>query len=197
MTLTDPYVDLATFKARANITGTQHDTVLTQVIAEASRQIERMTGRNFNQTPAGTARTYTAQGGSVLFVDDLVSVSAIATDDGSRTYPATWAATDYDLLPDEAPLFGRPYTRIDVAPTGRYGFPTVARGVRVTGVWGWPAVPDDIRGATFLLALRLWKRQDAPFGVTGSVELGQLRAITGVDPDVRTIVATYKRVAVF
>jgi hypothetical protein len=193
MALTDPYGDLATFKARAGITGAGNDAVLLQVLSEASRQIEKWTGRNFNQSAPGTVRYFKSGGSGTLFIDDLVSVSAIATDDGQRTYPYSWIGTDYDLEPYEAPDIAQPYTRIVVAPYGRYSFGGSPRGVRITGVWGWPAVPDDIAGACYLQATRLWKRKEAPFGVTGSADMGQLRLLPGMDQDVKALVDAYKK----
>lgn len=197
MALDDPYGDLATLKVRAGITGTANDAVLTQVLREASRQIEHWTHRVFNQTPAGTVRYFTGFAGTTLFIDDLVSVEALATDDGSRLYATSWAATDYDLLPFGAAEQGQPFTRIDLAPTGRYPFWRVPKGVRVTGTWGWPSVPDDVAGATYLQATRLWKRKDAPFGVTGSAEIGQMRMISEMDPDVKAMIAPYVRRVMF
>lgn len=194
MALTDPYCDLETFKARAGITGTGNDPVLLQVLSEASRQIEQWTGRIFNQTAAGVSRYVTAMSSDTVFVDDLVSVSAIATDDGNRTYSTVWAETDYDLTPYNAAEIGRPYTIIQRSPRGRYQFYGAPKGVQVTGVWGWPSVPDDIFGATVIQALRLWKRQSAPFGVTGSDAIGGARLITTMDPDVKAMITPYRRV---
>lgn len=197
MALDDPYVELSELKARLGITGTGHDDVLTAAILAASRAIDGWTGRRFTQSAAATSRFFTARGGSPLLVDDLVSVSALATDDGVRTYATVWETADYDLAPFDAAEIGRPYTEIMIAPTGRYRYPRWPMGVRVTAVWGWPAVPAPIREATALEATRLWKRKDAPFGVTGSPELGQLQTITRVDPDVQQLIAPYKRMVMF
>lgn len=47
-----------------------------------------------------------------------------------------------------------------------------------------------VREACFLQSLRLFQRKNAPFGITGSPELGQMRAITKVDPDVEVLLWT-------
>jgi hypothetical protein len=196
MATTDPYGDLATFKARANITTSVNDAVLLQLLVEASRQIDGWTGRNFNQTAAGTVRVMSTVWSDVIEVDDLVSVSELVTDDGTRTYTTVWTTTDFDLFPLSAADRGEPYQQIRVAPYGLYPFVGYPRGVRITGVWGWPAVPDVIAGATYLQANRLWKRKDAPFGVTGSNDLSSLRVIPGMDPDVQAMIAPFKRLVV-
>ena len=129
-------------------------------------------------------------------MSDLVSVSAIAVDLGDRTYADAWVATDFDLVPYDAAERGRPYTEIRLAPLSAKSFTATPRGNRVTGVWGWPAVPSQVVQAVALQAHRLWKRNQAPFGVTGSVELGQMTAITSLDPDVRSLLAPFRAVAV-
>lgn len=44
--------------------------------------------------------------------------------------------------------------------------------------------PYIVTEAALLQAVRLWRRADAPFGVTGSSEVGQMTTITRIDPDV-------------
>ena len=122
---------------------------------------------------------------------DVVSISEIAVDAGTRTYDTVWEATDFDLTPFD-PRAGYPYTGVQVAPTGTVLFGFSPRGVRVTAIWGWPAVPAPIVEATALQATRLYKRKDAPFGVIGSTELGQLMTISKIDPDVKSMIAPYR-----
>lgn len=197
MALDDSYVDLETMKARLNLTGNAHDALLSQAIAAASRAIDNWTGRCFAKSDTPTARVFTARYGDQIDLPDFVSLTEVATDDGRRTYTTVWETTDYDPFPWDAPERNRPYTELRVAPYGSQAFVTWPRGVRITAVWGWPEVPAAIAEAAALQATRLWKRKDAPFGVTGSAELGQLRAITSMDPDVKAIIAPYKRVVGF
>jgi hypothetical protein len=190
------YASLEEIKSRLPHTSSANDADLLDCLLSASREVDGLTGRSFGQT-ASESRTATAEWGDWLPVDDLVSASAVVTDeDGDRTYEITWAATDYDLEPENASVYGTPYTALRVAPSGTRSFPTGRRGVRITGVWGWPAVPEDVREATLVLAIRLYKRKDAPYGIAGTTELGQAVYVPRDDPDIRGLIAPYRRMGV-
>lgn len=194
---TTRYATVAEAKARIGITDTTDDTVLGTVLDAVSRGIDNHCGRFFYQTAAGTIRYYTPAHSDEVLIEDCVSLSAVATDgDGDRTYEDTWAATDYDLYPDNAATDGWPYWKIMATPSGSYGFPAgVRRGLQLTGVWGWPAVPDPVHEATLIQAARIFKRKDSPFGIAGSPEMGQLR-IGKLDPDVLWMLDVYRVLAV-
>jgi hypothetical protein len=49
-----------------------------------------------------------------------------------------------------------------------------------------------VRQATLIQATRLFKRKDAPFGVIGSAEMGQLQVVPTIDPDIKLLLAGYK-----
>ena len=140
------YATTAEFKQWLGIADSVDDALLATVLDQASRDIDNYCGRVFNQSTAATARYYTARRSDELLIADCVSLSAVATDaDGDRTYEDTWTATDYDLLPENAAADSEPYTTIAVAPGGDYSFPVgVRKGVKLTGVWGWPAVPGAV-----------------------------------------------------
>jgi len=53
-------------------------------------------------------------------------------------------------------------------------------------------VLPDIKEAATLKAIRLFKRKDAPFGVLGPTEVGQVSVIPGFDPDEKRILDEYK-----
>ncbi len=53
--------------------------------------------------------------------------------------------------------------------------------------------PDPVREACLLQASRLFRRGDAPFGVTGSAEFGSMR-ISALDPDVRALLGEFRKV---
>ena len=106
----------------------------------------------------------------------LISLTSLQTDEGGdRTYEYTWAATDYDLLPDNAALTLEPYTVICTTPEGNYSFPVgIRKGVKIVGGWGYATlVPAQVREACLIQAARVFKRKDAPFGVTGNVGPGR------------------------
>jgi hypothetical protein len=64
--------------------------------------------------------------------------------------------------------------------------------VKVTGYWGFTAVPTAIRQATIIQASRIFKRLDSPLGVLSSPDLGFIRVGSRLDPDVAQLVDTYR-----
>lgn len=194
MAIEHGYCALSELKARLDIQDDRSDSLLEDVIEAASRKIDGYCGRRFYA--ATETRYYTPDLWDELPVDDLVSVTTLKTDyDSDRTYETAWSASDYELDPPNAASDGMPYTRIRVTPTGRYAFPAYQRrSVEVVGSFGWPDVPHAIREATLILASRFHKRKDAPFGIAGNAELGQL-TLPANDPDVIRLVADYRRFA--
>jgi hypothetical protein len=74
-----------------------------------------------------------------VWVPDLISVSAVASDDGSRTWGTPWASGDWHLYPPNAPTKSPPwpYSQLRTTAHGAQSFPTTyADGVRITGEWG-------------------------------------------------------------
>lgn len=189
MAATNAYATTAQFKARLDIVDDADDTVLEQVLEAASRAIDGWCARQFYTETA--TRTFTAEAIDFLAIPDLYSITSLKTDaDGDRTYETTWASTDYDLDPEDAP-----YTAITLTPAGRYAFPTLRRSVQIAGDWGYSATaPHAIREACLLQASRYFLRKDAPFGVTGSTEHGQLQTISSIDPDVKQLILPYRNV---
>jgi hypothetical protein len=172
------------------------DAQLESVIEATSRWIDGYTGRRFYA--ASETRYYTAEWDDLLEVDDLLSVTSLLTDDdGDRVYETTWQATDYDLDPPNAVLDGRPYTAIYLAPNGNTTFPATAKGVKLTGSFGYATTaPPPIKEACLLAAERLSRRKDAIFGVTGSGDMGHVRAILSQDPDVMRLLWNYVKLGV-
>jgi hypothetical protein len=68
--------------------------------------------------------------------------------------------------------------------------------VRVTGTFGWAAIPDAVKQATILLSIRIFKRLDSPLAVAGFGDLGVVR-VGRVDPDVDSLIHPYKRMRNF
>lgn len=185
------YATLAELKAKLDITDSDDDSELQSVLSAVSRLIDEHCGRFFYRETQ--TRYFTAEDGDYLELGDLVSVATLSTDaNDDRTYETTWTDTDYDLWPYNAALHGKPYTEIQVAPTGIYAFPTGAKAVKLVGVFGWPSVPNAIKDACLLWSERIWKRRDAIFGVLGSIDTGMIR-IAGADPDVLTMLWPYTR----
>lgn len=188
------YTTVATLKTRLSISDATDDTTLGLVLDGVCRAIDGHCGQSFYKDSAASIRYYTAVDKRTVFVDPLVSVTTLATDgDVDRTYSQTWAATDYDLMPANAASRDRPYTWLEQAPDGDYNFPTRSLGVKLTAVFGWPAVPAAVSEAALLWAERIFKRKDAPFGIASFIEAGEMRLIKEIDPDVVTLLKPFVR----
>lgn len=198
------YVSLAELRAEISDSPTTMDTnddlKLTAAALAASRAIDNECGRFFYASSSASARYYTAEYGDYLRVDDIcASIGGLASlvvktdEDGDRTYETTWTInTDFDLEPYNAYSDAKCWTVLRVAPSGRYSFPTLRKGVELTAKWGWAAVPADIKTAGKIEAVRLYKRRDAPFGQTGSPEVGVMN-LPALDPDVKRLIAPYRK----
>ena len=205
MAITNGYCTLAEVKSAARISDSTDDTLLENCIEAASRRIDGYVGRFFYQNTA-TIKLYltdtsiitpTSYNSYVLPTDDLVSVTTLTTDDaGDGTFSTTWTNSDYRLEPLNSVALGRPFRKVIATNTGK-SFPVIVAppmpGVQIEGVWGWPAVPDDIREACVLMLLRLFSRYNAPLGVLGFGEIGTV-SVRAVDPDIRDILNPYRLV---
>jgi hypothetical protein len=140
MTVENGYVTLSALKASlATISDTADDARLERVIRDTSRWWDSKTGRHFY--PVIATRTFTATGSQRLVVPDLISVSALATDeDGDRTYETAWTSTCYDLEPFDSTAESppAPYHALSVTPDSSVSFPPGnVKGVQITGKFGY------------------------------------------------------------
>lgn len=199
MAITDGYATLNQVKAALRITDNVDDTLLETAIESASRQIDLYTERTFTK---GTAtRVYIPTDSFLVEIDDLISLTTLKSSSDGESFDITWTATDYQLEPLNGRAGGMitPYTRIRAI--GDYLFPiweprnvnAQQATVEVTGNFGWNAVPMAIQQATVILAIRLFKRLDAPLGVAGFGDLGAIR-VGRFDPDVEALVAAFRKV---
>ena len=192
------YCTLADLKSPQvlNLTVSTYDQLLCDIITGVSRAIDNTLSRHFYSSTASETRYYTPKQETSLYIGDTVSVSAVATDtlDGKRTYPYTWATTDYDLWPFDAPTTGEPYRFIDVTPNGNYTFPLkLAKGVSVTGIFGWAAVPPPIAEACLLQSAVVYKRFQTPLGVSAMSALGQqIVRVPGIDLMYISLIGSYR-----
>ncbi len=164
-------VTVAEYKALTGLpTGnTQNDAQITALIPAASKIVESHTNRKFVVAAgAPTARTFHYDGGGLLDIDDCVSVSSVATDAGilGEVYPMTaeqWTAqpsdesdTYYYLLVHSGPFYSFSPEMGFERNLDRYDAETYKPvSLNVTAVWGWPAIPEDVKLAV------VWSIQDA------------------------------------
>lgn len=153
---------------------------MARAISSASRNVDTICRRRFWGDDDVTDRLYTARlGTDVLYIDDLtnaqpitVTVADVELEEG----------TDYLLEPLNAPADGRPYEQIRwlIEPIADPG------AVKVTGLFGWETVPDNVKVATSILAGKvLIRMRQAPLGfATLGVEGVTAIRITSGDPTV-------------
>lgn len=201
----DGYCSLSQLKERVGIEDNIDDLVIISAISASSRWIDDYCQRSFNQTTS-QARILDSCNTRELCLGnfgDLVSVTTLKTDDNADgVFETTWAAGDYQLLPLTAPTRPDPHPYTTIRSTGTRYFPLascVGRVglVEITGVWGWPAVPDAVHEACLIQSARVFKRRNSPEGVTGwQSDFGPIRVSVRADPDVESLLAPYRRTAV-
>lgn len=203
MTITNGYLTTSELVDYVGRNEARDTAELEDVITSASRLIDRHCGRHFWQAAATTRKFDSPDGYNVQFgpFNDLVSASAVAydaNDDG--TYETTVTATEYQLLPADAATRGpvaEPYTALRLltlsaafqtapAPSGRTGL------ISITGTWGWPAVPPEVKQACRILAAELYKMADSPMGTIGMAEFGVVRVSSTLPPRARQLLQPFR-----
>lgn len=197
------YATSAELKSTLELTGeTFADADVALALTAASRGIDNLTGRRFYaDADANKVRHYSPSDKKLLLIDDLVTLTTLLTDPGGDgTFEDTWALnTDFVLEPLNASTDSQPWTMISKHPSGKFSFPTsYPRSVKLTGKFGWPAVPEAIKEATLILASKLMRRaREAPFGVIpGSIEGSGATRIGRADPDVMFLVGPYRLIPI-
>jgi hypothetical protein len=194
--ITNGYTTLNDVKSALNIEDSMENASIEMAIATASRQIDDYCGRFFYtdgtvESPA--TRYYSPQNFYVLPTDDFVSISEIATDDNfDLTYSTVWTASDRMVEPVNNPSRGWPLTRI--LAVGSYVFPAyLPQSVRVKGIFGWSSVPFEVKTAAKIQASRLFLRNQSPFGIAGSTDIGTVRLAAKLDADVEALLRPMRR----
>lgn len=196
--MANEYAGLEEIKATLELTGESFaDPDISRALTAASRGIDGLCGRRFwLDTDATSVRYYSPDDSCSLDIDDIVVVTTVETDaGGDGTFEQTWTVnTDYVLEPLNAASDGKPYECLRRHPAGAYYLPTAyPRTVKITGQFGWSAVPPEIKEATIILASKLMRRtREAPFGVISiGLDSGSAMRIARTDPDVMFLVGDY------
>jgi hypothetical protein len=148
-----------------DLTDTRKDSQYNQMIPWASAAVVNFAERDFGTPSVTEERTYAYDGSGYLDIDDASVVTAV-----KQVVPFgtdiildvnSWTALPY--LRDDSPVFyyimlghtyylGSPemgFTRnLDVYYRDRQGMSGNPSTMKVTGTWGWPVVPDDVKLAT-------------------------------------------------
>ena len=196
MAIVNGYCTLAEARAWLGIgtSDTVDDAVIEAIAEEVSRWIDSYCSRRFYKNSSDETRYYTAINDYVTETDDIVSITTLKTDnDGDGVFESTWETDNYILWPYNGQ---EPYQRVEVNKGSMtYLFPRSKKGVQVVGVFGWSSVPTQIRRACVMQTARIFKRQDAIFGIAGSSAMGEMTiSMPGLDSDVERLLNLYRRV---
>ena len=176
-----------------DVSQTANNIVWTKILARASRFIDHQTDSYFGQS-AGTF-VFSGNNSSRLFMSyPIVSVSSLQAAYYTGAPLNTISSGQYFLQPEQ-PSPGEPYQWIQLTNIPTSGQSTRFfngwQTVSVTGVFGWPAVPDDIAHLTCKIAARWWKARDSGWtGVIGSIDTG-LMTVKTIDQEDRMILSYY------
>ena len=182
------YLTLAEAKAYLRVADTVDDAEIAGWITAASRAIDRRCNRQFGLLAAPATRTYrrpavydATLGMWTVNIDDVMSTV------GMTVNGVAFAAAGAVLLPDNAPLDGRPWTRIGFTYAPNQSSPGYAAATVMAAPWGWTAVPVQVPQACKLQIARWNVRRDSPYGIAGSPDQGsEMRLLSRLDPDVAT-----------
>ena len=196
MAISNGYVTLNDVKSALNIEDSVENSAIEVAIAAACRQIDDHCGRFFYQS--GTVlvpavRYYTPESAYVLPVDDFVSIAEIAVDGNfNQSYTTVWSATDSMFEPVNNPAKGWPRTRI--LAVGSFTFArNLPQSARIKGIFGWSEVPFEVKTAAKIQASRLFLRNQSPFGIAGSTDIGTVRLAAKLDADVEALLRPLRR----
>ena len=199
------YAATSELKTYIGLSGSAQDTNLDNALQAASRLIDQYTGRRFWQDSSATSKHFTPINEFYLEIPDLSTTTGLevkldTTDNG--TYDTTLTLdTDFFTIPinpevnyvDGGTTYYKPFTELRILPTRsseRFD-PKVPKNVKVTGKFGWSAVPQAIKQATLIQGLRFFKRKDAPFNVLGNEQTGQIEIFSKFDPDAKQLIEDF------
>ena len=171
MAVTNGYIEVDDLRDLLRDQLTAYDAEYERAIGAASRSIDDYCGRHFWKETVASARTFRPDRYDLVWCGDISSATSLVVktdDDADGVYETTWTiGTDFILEPFER-MNNSPYERI--AAVGSKVFPTPttawARGaqrrprVQVTALWGWPAVPDEVKSATAIVAVDHFRAKD-------------------------------------
>jgi hypothetical protein len=194
MAITNGYCTLNQIKAAIGIADGIDDSLLEMAVESASRQIDSYTERYFYN--AGTAtKIFSPVDNWVCATEDFISLTEVQTSEDGESWDTTWSTEDWQA----EPLNGRAggiqsaYTQIRAVDSYLFPYREGEATVRLTGTWGWSAVPIAITQATVILGSRIFKRLDSPLGII-SGELGSMRVGFRLDPDVQHLIEPYRKI---
>ncbi len=203
------YITAAEYRAYINDPSSSLESSrISSAITAAARSVDAFCDRFFYQTGIETIYLWPTFGYgynayTVCMNADLSSLNGLLVDidDGSNTFSTSWTINqNFVVEPVNTSMVGGirnvPWTHLravngsfwPILLTMPWQQP-VHPPIRVTGQWGWSAVPDAVKQATFIFAAYFYKLGDAPLGATMG-EYGVLRAHAD-NPDACALLRPY------
>ena len=192
------YCTLSELKQAMRITDQIDDGLLRSSVDAASRWVDGYCQRTFTVASGTASRDFVPSGRfEPLYIDDATTVTGISIDDDLDYSFATALRpnVDYQLEPVRGTADGLafPYFRVIPVEDGYWPVWEGRASVRVTGTFGWAAVPDAVTQATILQAARLYTRFASPVGVVSFGDMGAVRVSRFIDPDVEMLLGPYRK----
>ena len=190
------YVTYVDVRKYLNISGSDDDALLIELIAGAQAAIDRYTKRTFSSTANATRRFTVGRDtdGRKLYLDgDLASINAVVTDADS-TAPTTVTTSEYFTHPRNV----APYHALELRSNADVSWTYTSEpemGITVSGKWAFStAPPEDIQRATVRLAAYYYRQRGAQvFDVTASPTTGQITIPQGMPKDVEKLLKPFIR----
>jgi hypothetical protein len=175
------YATLADFKQRANL-GTAvmaDDDLISDICDQVNAWIEENTGRILAPWGTAAATAYysiEAEADHLYVPEGVTSVTSLEIARYTSAAYELVPAADYFLQPD-TPDPGWPYTWLYLTDFPTTGIATRFyrgfRTVRLVGMFGWPAIPDDVTDLALAIAIRTWfARQAGQSDIIGATDAG-------------------------
>lgn len=196
MAIENGYTDLATFKLWRIVEepDTDDDSVIEDIITQASRAIDTHTGRTFYARTE--ARTFTTpRTAELVFDDDLLTVTTLTNGNGEEIED-----TSYILLPNNVSpkyalvLIGTDGVAWELSTTTNSSL----QAISLAGTWGWSAAtPADIESACLILTDDTYQKRVAGEGEPGGLVTSDgVRILPAGFPNrVRDLLIPYRRVS--
>lgn len=182
------YATLDDLKRRLAITDTDDDAQLVKFLQAASDYVTQATGRVFTKDPADVVITQDGfdalENGKLLLIPrGIVSLTKLEVAAYTGDAYVEVVAGDWFLRPSGPDLQpGWPYTELWITnvPHPQSTLPMFPAGfdtVRLTGRFGWPAIPSDIATVTLNFAVSLFRARGAGGGPTVTIDTDGVRTI--------------------
>lgn len=184
------YATVAEARTSLQLDSAEASATLERLVEVASRRIDYVCGRSFGAPVAGVRVYQCGWAGDAIsdcVIDDLQPDPTPTLEVAASEFaaPDDWLTVDGADYRFEPASNDEPLSLVRLK--GRHGW------LRVTGEFGWSAVPAQITRACLLLTARLYRREQSPLGTVASGgELGDV-PIQRYDPDFLALVQSYRR----